>query len=294
MTMPLLLLCLFAAPASVSATDLSNAQPDLAAVVETERRFSARAGEVGMRDSFLEFLADDVVTFGAEMSVGKDRLRSLPPAPRPLRTLLQWQPQYGGIARSGDLAWLTGPYRVTDRKGERPPVNGLYFSIWRKRGEEWKVVLDLGVRIPQRIEEADFAPAPPGVPGKTGMSEADARRQVLAAEQRLASEAEDKNAGRSICSAASSTLRVHREGEMPALGSTAACALLARNHQPVHFINAGVGVSAAGDLAYTWGTYETLAGMPDSAVQQGFYTRVWQQQGGEWKLMLDVAAPQEK
>ena len=294
MTMPLLLLCLFAAPASVSAADLSNAQPDLAAVVETERRFASRAGEIGVRDSFLEFFADDVVTFGSEITVGKEKLRSRPPAPRPPRILLRWQPQYGGIASSGDLAWLTGPSWLTDRKGEQPPANYLYSSVWKKQGGEWKVVLDLGVTVPQKIAEADFVPAPPAVSGEKGISEADARRQVLAAEQRLASAAAENSVGRAICAAGTSTLRVHRDGEMPALGSTAACALLARNDQPVHLINAGIGVSAAGDLAYSWGTYETVGGTSDSIVQKGFYARVWQREGREWKLVFDVAVPQQK
>jgi len=267
---------------------------DLAEVVETERRFSARAGEVGVRDSFLEFFADDVVTFGPEISVGKDRLRSRPPAPRPPRILLQWQPQYGGIASSGDLAWLTGPSWLTDRKQERSPANFVYFSIWKKQGGEWKVVLDLGVTVPQRIGEAGFVPAPPSVPSGRSMSEADARRQVLAAEQRLASDAVNKTVGRAICAAGASTLRVYREAEMPALGLSAACALLASNDQPARLVNAGIGVSAAGDLAYTRGSYQTVGDASGSTAQKGFYARVWERDTKGWKLVFDVAAPQQQ
>jgi ketosteroid isomerase-like protein len=166
--------------------------------------------------------------------------------------------------------------------------------MWKKHGGEWKVALDLGVAVPQRIGEADFVPAPPGVPGKKGMSEADAGRQVLAAEQRLASAAGSNSVGQAICAAGASTLRVYREGEMPALGSTAACALLARNDQPVRFINAGIGVSAAGDLAYTWGSYETVGDASGSTARKGFYVRVWRRGAKTWKLVFDVAAPQRK
>lgn len=53
-------------------------------------------------------------------------------------------------------------------------------------------------------------------------------------------------------------------------------------------------VSASGDLAYTWGTYEYHA--PDAAgkviVRHGKYATIWRRQpDGAWKFVLDLGNP---
>jgi ketosteroid isomerase-like protein len=55
-----------------------------------------------------------------------------------------------------------------------------------------------------------------------------------------------------------------------------------------------VEVSAAGDLGYTWGTYEYRAPGPDGQdhVGTGHYVSIWKRQpSGEWKFILDTGNP---
>src|SRR5207244_9841653 len=65
--------------ASVAAAAALSAAPplpaSLQAMVDAERAFSRRAAEVGMRDSFLEFFADDAVRFDAAPGPAKVFLR---------------------------------------------------------------------------------------------------------------------------------------------------------------------------------------------------------------------------
>jgi len=52
-------------------------------------------------------------------------------------------------------------------------------------------------------------------------------------------------------------------------------------------------VSAAGDLGYTYGTFENVTASPDGREQRrtGKYTTVWRrQEDGSWKLTLDIGS----
>jgi ketosteroid isomerase-like protein len=51
------------------------------------------------------------------------------------------------------------------------------------------------------------------------------------------------------------------------------------------------GISHAGDLGYTYGSYKTAA---DSARPAGYYVRIWKRnEAGHWKLVVDKEAPVE-
>jgi len=46
-------------------------------------------------------------------------------------------------------------------------------------------------------------------------------------------------------------------------------------------------VSRAGDLGYTHGTYE-VADDTKNVTEHGSYVRIWQKQGVEWRIVMDV------
>jgi hypothetical protein len=97
---------LLAAPRADSGDgDISRA---LDTLVDTERAFARTAREKGIRDSFLEYFADEAIALGPPAAPAKDALRSRPA--RPFSELeLTWEPRTGDVAAAGDLGWLTGP-----------------------------------------------------------------------------------------------------------------------------------------------------------------------------------------
>ena len=75
---------------------------------------------------------------------------------------LQWQPQGGETARSGDMAWTWGTYVLNGRNG---PVTGKYLSIWHLRPDgTWGLAVDIGNEVftppPQVLPPAEAQPAP--------------------------------------------------------------------------------------------------------------------------------------
>ncbi len=62
-----------------------------------------------------------------------------------------------GVGVSGDLAWMSGTYAITDASGATVDV-GKYLSVHRKTNGTWEYVRD--------IWNSDNPPPPPAKPGK--------------------------------------------------------------------------------------------------------------------------------
>ena len=82
--------------------------PELQALVETERAFARTATVKGLRDSFLDYFADDSIALVPAPESATKRLRAQPS--QPFSALeITWEPRLGDVARSNDIGWLTGP-----------------------------------------------------------------------------------------------------------------------------------------------------------------------------------------
>ncbi|HTH46083.1 MAG TPA: nuclear transport factor 2 family protein [Candidatus Limnocylindria bacterium] len=58
---------------------------------------------------------------------------------------LEWHPQGGEIALSGDIAWTWGDYLLHSATGE---TTGKYISIWhRRRDGSWFLAVDMGNQV---------------------------------------------------------------------------------------------------------------------------------------------------
>ena len=124
----------------------------LQALADAERAFAQAATQKGIRDSFLEYFADDAIAFNPAAISAKERLRSRPA--RPFSDYeLRWEPRTGDIAASGELGWLTGPSTFIDHtKPNATPQHGNYLSVWRRQADgTWRVYIDIGSEPPQAV-----------------------------------------------------------------------------------------------------------------------------------------------
>src|SRR5512132_3163537 len=106
-----------------------NVPPALQAMVDSERAFAEACTHKGIRDSFLEYFAEDSIAFNPAPISATERLRQ-----RPSRAFseveLRWEPRLGDVASSGELGWLTGPSTLIDHTVADPkPQAGNYLSI---------------------------------------------------------------------------------------------------------------------------------------------------------------------
>ena len=219
-----LLLCLLTAPFVVRAVEPSPADA-ARAMVESERKFYRTGQEKGTRAAFLAFLADDGIVFRPGPVNGKGVWEK-----RAETGLdLIWEPAFAAIARSADFGYTTGPAKWRANKKEEKFLGyGHFVSIWKKQKDgSWKVALDCGIENPEPAGKPEplrmFVPDD-GQQVKT----VDARRKALPlqeAHQKFVDAAKTNSADAAL-GVAAEEIRVYREGSFPAVGKSAAAALL--------------------------------------------------------------------
>jgi ketosteroid isomerase-like protein len=252
------------------------AQPDVAEVVGAERAFAGAAQTDGVNAAFLRFSAPDGLVFQPGPTNAKAALAARPIPPGKL----DWWPVYAGIAASGDLGFTTGPFVAGE--GERQG-HGWYFTIWRRQPDgSWRWVLDHGPPTREAAPHGRGAPVvalPPGRPSGT----ANALGSLRAAEAHLAA-ALAGDARSALPRFLAPDGRLMRVGPQPAVGPAAWAPILAAGPEKLETAPLGGDSSAAGDLAYTYGTARWLK---DGARATGHYVRIWQRRADGWRLIVD-------
>lgn len=277
--------------------------PALDSLVEAERAFARAAVQNGIRDSFLEYFADDALALTPEPQPAKDRLRTRPA--RPFSELeLTWEPRTGDVAAAGDLGWLTGPSTFIDHTASPPRVqHGNYLSIWRRQPDgQWRVFLDVGCQVPQVPEFADGFTRLGLADRWTGGDRETATEGPTAADRALNASLARDGVAAAYGAVLAANARLHRQGRLPLVGREAIVAWIERDaaspsppdgrrHDPVGGASAettAAAAAASGDLGYSYGTYD-LRGTP---AERGAYVRVWARDaGGRWWLMAEVTDP---
>ncbi len=115
-------------------------------VLETERAFARMAAKEGVKAAFMAFAADDAVLLrGDRLITGKDAIEKYYGRRVQENVSLAWEPDFIGVAASGDLAYTYGTYhyRAIKTTGDTVHSQGIFHTVWR-RGEDgkWKYVWD--------------------------------------------------------------------------------------------------------------------------------------------------------
>ena len=123
------------APPAVAGPAAAASDAALAGMVETERAFAALALELGTRAAFLAYIAEDGIGFDNGPIPLRQAMRDRPAGPEPFKLI--WEPRYGDVAASGEVGYLTGPYRVETqgKDGTRVTRHGCFFSVWRRQSD---------------------------------------------------------------------------------------------------------------------------------------------------------------
>jgi hypothetical protein len=258
---------------------------DPAPVIAAERAFAARAGEVGIAPSFLEYMRDDAIIFAPDEVLARAYYEKAP-APKPPNqggTRLNWWPNFAGVARSGDLGFTTGPATIN---GE--PAGIFYFTVWARQPDgPWKWIYDGGIDADGAGAPGPQAPAAVLPPGDARpLSAAVAMDQVRAAEIALAARARTDSAS-AYKAVLAPDARIQGSKLPPAATPAAVDRELATRPTAIAFGPIGGSASRAGDLAWTFGDARWDAG-------RGHYVRIWQRRAGRWTLVFDQIVPVEK
>jgi ketosteroid isomerase-like protein len=271
-----------------------NPSPALDSLVAAERAFARTSVEKGVRESFLEFFADDGINFQPHPTKTREALLKRPaPAERP-PVVLNWEPIFADVSRAGDLGYTTGPYTFTDRSPEKRPTRyGFYFSIWKKQPDDnWKVVVDAGIETPDHSREHfTFTPAQSQSSATKPRNLEDARAELLKMDEALLQAVKKRGASSGFLRYLGSESRMDRDGMLPLVGPDAIKSYLDRSQMVLTWSPLKSDVSASSDLGYTYGSYEMKTDHSQTS-EKGYYVRVWKRAlNGDWKLVFDTHSP---
>lgn len=255
--------------AALMSMAMKASNDDFDTLVAAERRFAADAAALGVSPAFRAHVAPDAVLISP---APRPAVPELATQTDPPGSKLEWQPEAGAIASSGDLGFTTGPYIM--RQGDRA-AHGQYFTIWRRGADKtWRWMIDSGV--PPFAKGEVPLPVQPvlriGTPAKVSAKDA-----LGAVEQRLDADVS------ALAGFLATDGRVLRHGGPAAIGE-AGVALAARGVKATGK-RLGGGQSAAGDLAYSYGEV-----MGTDGVLIGHYVRVWHREAAGWRLLVDQHA----
>jgi ketosteroid isomerase-like protein len=271
--------------AAISLGVMQTADPQpLQRMVSTERAFAASAAELGVRDAFLTFFAEDAVQIAAgsdgphaTIRPAKAGLRTLSQPKLPLLARLMWEPFTGHMSSDGTFGWLTGGYANLSLMTKDVVGQGAYFSVWKHQADgTWRVWIDEGISLPSVWQDASpFRVAPePDLGSAGGMVET-----IEVAERSVAAggEAWQKRLGQDV--------RVHRDGKMPFVGREAAVDWARAAWQSVRFTVIKTEVAGSDDLGVALGGYDA------SPAEHGTWVRVWKRtHAGEWRIVFETSA----
>lgn len=258
---------------------------DPAPVIAAERAFAARAAVIGVAPSFLEYMTDDAVVFRPDPLLARAVYGAAPPPklPKDGGTLLNWWPNFAGVARSGDLGFTTGPATIDGK-----PAGLFYFTVWARQPDGgWKWIYDGGVGA-----DGAAAPGPDAAPlvlragDPKPLASAAAMDQVRTAEIALAARARTDTAS-AYKAVLAADARIQGSAAAPATTPAAVDRELATRAQTIAFGPIGGSASKAGDLAWTYGDAKWESG-------RGHYVRIWQRRAGKWALVFDQIVAVEK
>lgn len=255
------------------------AAPDAAPVVAAERAFAADFPALGLAGSFTKWsLPDAVVISGGVVQTAR---QSFPPdTPRPPdEALLEWWPNFAGVARSGEMGFTTGGVAVNGARA------GHYFTVWQRQPDGgWKWVYDGGSGA-----SAAGVPGPDSEPvilpvATSGADSAEAAMTAVRASEDVlaATAATDQKAAH--LSVLADDGRLYVAPRPPAIGREAFAEAL--DAWPTAFTfgaTEGGGASEGGDLAWTFGP---AAWTRDGQDRRGHYVRMWQKRPEGWRIVL--------
>jgi len=129
-----------------------NVEKEKAKLLNTDRDFAKMSLERGAEEAFRMYLAEDAIQMPsrAELVVGRDNICQGMKESAGIY-VLDWVPQNGEVAKSGDMGWTWGEFvfYFMNKSGEMKMSYGKYLDVWKKQKDgSWKVVVDIGNSSP--------------------------------------------------------------------------------------------------------------------------------------------------
>lgn len=272
------LIALAAASCTTAEKDPAEGRVSAEPVIAAERAFAERHRSVSVKQSFAEYAAPDgVMATPQGFRNAREFIATWPDEDN--KGFISWWPTFAGIARSGDLGFTTGPASFG---GGRRYTN--YFTVWKKQPDgSWKWLIDLGT---QKGVKPDSEPGSKVTVVPVSDLPATDEAKAWAALQRVDRGIRDPSLRGdperiTRFYAPEAILLGWREAPLTGRSAVAevseARGAMTEEHK-------GGGVSAAGDLGWTYGFASWSEG---GTSKRGPYLRVWQRRSEGWLILVE-------
>lgn len=260
---------------------VANAQ-NAEEVIKAELAFAKTANEQSTKIAFLSNLSSNSILYAqGEVVNGRESWEKREES----NSLLAWWPVYADISLDGDLGYTTGPFQFYNVKGDQNPVGtGYYSTVWRKEDGVWRVMTDIGIGLRE-----------PGVfTHEVSIAQNKGHRQkgrnvldgLISTDTKYIEKLNRENTSFDRQFLADE-FRINRNVIGP-VTSAAQLEKLVIPGQQFNFEYVGSGISASGDLGYTYGKVAVNKKEKPEEIRRLNYLRVWKRMGDEWKIVLDV------
>jgi ketosteroid isomerase-like protein len=264
-----------------------SALPDL---IATEYGFAADAQRHGTKVAFLTAMHDSAIVFVQGQPTGAQAYWKAQPDAQPNDPKLRWAPALAGISWAGDLGYSTGPWQLVSPTG-KTVANGQFFTLWqRQKDGTFQWLLDNGVSSPLE-KTATPLPTPAQVAtGPTGTPLPNKGKKPKSVSPRQLDEQLSTAIGRKGMVIAYQP-RLHPQArllreEKPLFATAETIKKQLAADTPWRLMPLGGRVAASGDVAYSYGRYQTLGG-----ALQGAYVHLWLRGAAGWQLLLEAVSP---
>ncbi|MFL9841941.1 nuclear transport factor 2 family protein [Sphingomonas sp. ST-64] len=256
---------------------MAFAQQDaFASLLAAEAAFAADAMREGITPAFRAHAAQDSVLLTPEPVPATEYLAKQQDTPG---LTLEWRPRLAGVARSGDLGFTSGPYRMA--LGSRV-TTGEFLTIWSRGADgRWRWFLDHG--LPPQASADRSLPSVTSVQrfafGDLPPQEGAGVDELEDVERALNRAYLDRGLSGLLPTLAADGYLL-RPGRGP-LGKSEASVLASDAQRFTGVDRLGTRISADGALAVSYGRLLPESGAPAN------YVRIWRRDRGGWELLID-------
>ncbi len=260
---------------------------ELNSLIAVEYSFAKSASEIGTRDAFLKFIADDGILFRPNAVNGKKFLEQSAKKPG----LLRWYPVHAEIALAGDMGFTTGPADFRNEKEGEPVWFGNFCTVWqRQENGEWKFVIDFGNSNNKPEEKAE------GLKYSEPDKKPDARQlkksnlgvdELIAAEKEFNNAVKNKGVMEAYKKYISAKTKILRNRYLPIIGTKNIMSFLEGESGSMNFAFEGGKISSSADLGFTYGKFEGSDSSGNINVTCN-YLRIYKKEGSGWKIAIEA------
>lgn len=269
----------------------NNAQiknPNLNSLIATEYAFVSSAAEIGTRDAFLKFIADDGIIFRPNAVNGKTYLSNAPKRPG----LLSWYPTYAGISHDGDMGFTTGPADFKKDKDSLAIWFGNFSTVWQRQSNgEFRFAIDMGNSNSKPMEQ--YVPlkyemtSPNSSTLRKGMKRIKAD-QLLNYDKEFTMIISKMGVASTYKKFISEESRLLRDEFYPLVGTSAITDYFTKNIGTYIFNPIGGKISSSKDLGFTYGELK-ITNSDENKNGTYNYMHIWKKEGRRWIIIIDVA-----